>query len=305
MNSGIDKFMDEIEQSTPQDIESSSSSTPLPQQSEPIITPASTSTSTSIHRNRSERKSRTFPMPSYASSSQGRLSGIPEILGRVGSVRNRFRRDGHHGPGKDPNNGEPAGDSSVSRQSPVQDINSAMIEANQEIRQLREQQTQEAMTDRVKRLSKSAESNSDKDRFLRGMGSNLPISSIPEHNIAAESKSVIPLPALSFDQGVHMKSDSSPTFSHTSSPMDQNTQPRPASTPQDDLVRLIAQRVSQQLRDAQQRGEAMTDYHSLIAREIVREQRAGVLPISPADSRKNSAHAIDHEELAQLKKRRS
>ncbi|KAG0035543.1 Tether containing UBX domain for GLUT4 [Podila clonocystis] len=56
-------------------------------------------------------------------------------------------------------------DGDTPRQTPAQDMNSAMIEASQEIRQLREQEAQAALTDRVKRLSKTGES-SDKDRLI-------------------------------------------------------------------------------------------------------------------------------------------
>lgn len=49
-----------------------------------------------------------------------------------------------------------------------------MIEANQEIRQRLEQQTQEALTDRVRCLSKNSDSSSDKDRFLRSMHGTSP-----------------------------------------------------------------------------------------------------------------------------------
>ncbi|KAG0217106.1 hypothetical protein BGX33_011443 [Mortierella sp. NVP41] len=60
-------------------------------------------------------------------------------------------------------------DGDSNRQTPAQNINAAMIEANQEIRQRLEQQTQEALTDRVRCLSKNSDSSSDKDRFLRSM----------------------------------------------------------------------------------------------------------------------------------------
>ncbi|KAF8945168.1 hypothetical protein BGZ47_003165 [Haplosporangium gracile] len=80
-------------------------------------------------------------------------------------------RDGHlpsSGNGGNGSDGEP------NRQTPTQDISAAMIEANQEIRQRLEQQTQEALTDRVRCLSKNSDSPSDKDRFLRSMhGSSL------------------------------------------------------------------------------------------------------------------------------------
>ncbi|KAI8345828.1 hypothetical protein B0O80DRAFT_471594 [Mortierella sp. GBAus27b] len=292
-NSGIDKFLDEIDSSSPQDLAALSPSPLAQPPQEEMTTTTNDSTATTIappaiQRNQSGRKSRTFP--SYSPGSQGRLSGIPEILGRVGSVRNRFRRDGHlGGPGKDPSNGEATGDSGMSRQSPVQDMNNAMIEANQEIRQLIEQQTQEAMTDRVKRLSKSSESNQDKERFARSMSTSW-IPSIPEHDIVPlvepqHNPIIIPLPSAAFDQDSPMKT---PTLTPTPPPMEQDAQqPKPSSTMQhDELVRMIAHRVSQQLKDAQQRGEASAtaDLRSLIAQEIVKEQRAGVLPISPADS---------------------
>ena len=163
-----------------------------------------------------------------------------------------------------------------------------MVEATQEIRQLREQQTQEALTDRVKRLSKSADgSSSDKDRFVRSMTLYEEPDEIlvPSRGLAATHKA--------------------PTLPRTASPlsntvstqmsMPQQPQPQQQQLPQDDLVRQIAQRVSQQLKLAQLRGDSGLNYHSLIAQEIVKEQRAGSLPISlpisPAESRKNSVDA--------------
>jgi len=64
---------------------------------------------------------------------------------------------------------------------------------------------------------------------------------------------------------------------------------RSASVPSpQEVVRQIAHRVSQQLREAQLRGEPTLDYHTLIAQEIVKEQKAGILPVSPTGSRHNS-----------------
>lgn len=75
-------------------------------------------------------------------------------------------RDGHL---PSSGNGGNGSDGESNRQTPTQDISAAMIEANQEIRQRLEQQTQEALTDRVRCLSENSDSSSDKDRFLRSM----------------------------------------------------------------------------------------------------------------------------------------
>ncbi|KAF9113956.1 hypothetical protein BGX27_000419 [Mortierella sp. AM989] len=210
----------------------------------------------------------------------------PMMGGRRGSITNIFR-DGPGNTGGSSNDGGAGGSGGdAPRQTPTQDISSAMVEASQEIRQLREQQTQEAMTDRVKQLSKTSDNIADKDRFVRsmdfyqpmngdgagmgmGMGSSMMME--PERNV--------PAPAMA-------------------PPSPESSSPTPGL--HDDIVRQIAQRVSQKLREAVQRGDSATNYHSLLAEEIAKGQLSGVLPISPSDSRKNSAHSIDLEDQAKL-----
>jgi hypothetical protein len=134
------------------------------------------------------------------------------------------------------------------RQSPLQDVSAAMIEASQEIRQLREQQTQAALTDRVKRLSKSSD-RSDRERFERGL---------LRGTLTEE-----PISEIDMD-----------------SPQPQPDPPSTSVPNQQDVVRQIAHRVSMQWKEAQQRGDSITDYYALIAEEIKKEQRAGSLPIA-------------------------
>ncbi|KAF9942085.1 Tether containing UBX domain for GLUT4 [Mortierella alpina] len=181
----------------------------------------------------------------------------PEMTSRGGSIENADRRGHLVAP-------SPGASADIQRQTPVQDMNSAMIEANQEIRQLREQQTQAALTDRVKRLSKASDS-SDRERFVR---------SLPPGAFTEEPDS-----EMDFDPSHTPRSES----------------PFAATASQDDVVRQIAHRVSQQLRQVQQRGGSM-DYHSLIAQEIEKEQRAGVLPSTPTGSRHNSVYKSKVEE---------
>lgn len=90
---------------------------------------------------------------------------VPSLTPRAGVVA-PVCRDGHLPSSGTGGNGS---DGESNRQTPTQDISAAMIEANQEIRQRLEQQTQEALTDRVRCLSKNSDSSSDKDRFLRSM----------------------------------------------------------------------------------------------------------------------------------------
>ena len=149
---------------------------------------------------------------------------VPSLTARTGVIGSVYR-DGHLPSGG--GNGGNGSDSDSNRQTPAQDINAAMIEANQEIRQRMEQQTQEAMTDRVRCLSKNSDSSSDKDRFLRSM----------HYDMIQPSR----------------------------------------KSQQDDVVRQIALRVSRMLKEAEERGEASLDYHTLIAQEIVKEQQAGML----------------------------
>ncbi|KAF9965419.1 Tether containing UBX domain for GLUT4 [Mortierella alpina] len=182
---------------------------------------------------------------------------LPGMTSRSGSIENTDRRGHLVAP-------SPGASADIQRQTPVQDMNSAMIEANQEIRQLREQQTQAALTDRVKRLSKASDS-SDRERFVR---------SLPPGAFTDEPDSEMDVDA-----------------SHTP----RSESPFAATGSQDDVVRQIAHRVSQQLRQVQQRGGSM-DYHSLIAQEIEKEQRAGVLPSTPTGSRHNSVYKSKVEE---------
>ncbi|KAF9954656.1 Tether containing UBX domain for GLUT4 [Mortierella alpina] len=182
---------------------------------------------------------------------------LPDMTSRAGSIEIEDRRGHLVAP-------SPGASADIQRQTPVQDMNSAMIEANQEIRQLREQQTQAALTDRVKRLSKASDS-SDRERFVRSL----------------------PPGAFTEEPDSEMDLDSS----HTP----RSESPFAGAASQDDVVRQIAHRVSQQLRQVQQRGGSM-DYHSLIAQEIEKEQRAGVLPSTPTGSRHNSVYKSKVEE---------
>lgn len=205
---------------------------------------------------------------------------VPTMTGRAGAV-DTSSRDGHLvGPGNGAGSNSGNGESEGQRQTPTQDINSAMVEANQEIRQLREQQTQEAMTDRVKRLSKSSDGTSEKDRFVRSM----PLPFIPEREengmMAGPSKRELAISTPT------MSNITTPTLATTATNSSMTTPP----LSHNDLVRQIAQRVSQQLREAQERGEPTLNYHSLIAKEIVRGQRAGTLPVSPENCRQNSEY---------------
>ncbi|KAF9406454.1 Tether containing UBX domain for GLUT4 [Podila epigama] len=192
-------------------------------------------------------------------NSQANLEQLPGMTSRSGDVDQNTREGFQAGPGPssifNPN-------MEIHRQTPAQDMSSSMIEANQEIRQLQEQQTQAAMTDRVKRLSKASES-SDRDRFVRSLppGAGGVLSEEPSE--------------MEVDQS--MPRSESPTSS--------------LPDPQQEVVRQIAHKISQQLRAAQKSGDGSSlDYHTLIAQEIERQQHAGVLPKSPAGSRHNSMY---------------
>ncbi|KAF9907644.1 hypothetical protein EC991_010764 [Linnemannia zychae] len=152
---------------------------------------------------------------------------VPSLTARTGYMGS-VCRDGHL-PSSGSGGGGNGSDGETNRQTPTQDISAAMIEANQEIRQRLEQQTQEALTDRVRCLSKNSDSSSDKDRFLRSM---------------------------------HVDG---------SNPTKKNQQ--------DDIVRQIALRVSRMLKEAEERGETALDYQTLIAQEIAKEQRGGMLAL--------------------------
>jgi hypothetical protein len=158
-----------------------------------------------------------------------------------------------------------SGDINGQRQTPTQDMTSNMVEINQGIRRHQEQQTQAALTDRVKRLSKLSDS-SDRDRFVR----SLPPGSPDSQQFTEEPEGM----------------DIDPSQPRSESPS--------SSLPnhEQEVVRQIAHRVSLQLRDAQKRGDSTMDYHNLIAQEIEKEQKAGVLPATPPGSRQNSVNKV-------------
>ncbi|KAG0291648.1 Tether containing UBX domain for GLUT4 [Linnemannia gamsii] len=155
-----------------------------------------------------------------------------------------------------------SGDINMQRQTPAQDMTSNMIEINQGIRRHQEQQTQAALTDRVKRLSKASDS-SDRDRFVR---------SLPPGSPTPEAFTEEPEGFMDVD--IPQPRSESPNSS--------------LPNHEQEVVRQIAHRISQQLRDAQKHGNSTVDYHSLIAQEIEKEQKAGVLPTTPTGSRQNS-----------------
>ncbi|KAF9582032.1 Tether containing UBX domain for GLUT4 [Lunasporangiospora selenospora] len=185
---------------------------------------------------------------------------VPGMTSRTGSIDPDSREGNMAAP-------IPSGgiDLNLQRNTPVQDMNTAMIEANQEIRQLREQETQAALTDRVKRLSKASDS-SDRERFVR---------SLPPGAFTEE-----PVSEMDVD-----------------TPQPRSESPNAALPSQQDLVRQIAHRVSQQLRNAQKRGDSTMDYYALIAQEVEKEQKAGALPPSPAGSRHNSIYKSKDEDV--------
>ncbi|KAK3845415.1 MAG: hypothetical protein J3R72DRAFT_29402 [Linnemannia gamsii] len=161
-----------------------------------------------------------------------------------------------------------SGDINMQRQTPTQDMTINMVEMNQGVRRRQEQETQAALTDRVKRLSKASDS-SDRDRFVR----SLPPGSAGSQEFTEEPEGM----------------DVDPPQPRSESPS--------SSLPshEQEVVRQIAHRVSQHLRDAQKRGDSTMDYHSLIAQEIEKEQKAGVLPITPTGSRQNSMNKATSE----------
>ncbi|KAF9175270.1 Tether containing UBX domain for GLUT4 [Mortierella sp. AD011] len=164
---------------------------------------------------------------------------LPGMTGRSGSVEVEHREGNMVTPV--PGSGI---NIDIQRQTPVQDMSAAMIEHSQEIRQRQEQQTQAAMSDRVKKLSRASD-DSDRERFVRSLppGSYGEVTEEPSNMMDVDSK---------------------------------------------ELVLQIAQLVSQKLKSAQQRGDSTVDYQTLIAEEIEKKQRAGVLPSTPSGSRHNS-----------------
>ncbi|KAF9303762.1 Tether containing UBX domain for GLUT4 [Mortierella antarctica] len=205
-------------------------------------------------------------------NAQSNLEQLPGITSRSGDVDQSTREGFQPGPGP---SSVFSPSMEIHRQTPAQDMNTAMIEANQEIRQLQEQQTQAALTDRVKRLSKASE-GSDRDRFVRSLppGAGGTLSEEPGEMDGVEQT----------------------TTPRSESPSSQ------LPDQQQEVVRQIAHRISQQLR-AQKSGDSPSvNYHALIAQEVAKQQNAGVLPKSPAGSRHNSMYKSKVDDDTPLRK---
>ncbi|KAG0351760.1 Tether containing UBX domain for GLUT4 [Podila minutissima] len=274
MDTGIDDFMHRIESSPPRPVNGHSTNST-----------SSSSPNKPMERNEASPQHITFHSPGGSYEIP-----IPGMTARGGSldVMNTKREGNIIIPGAGASSsGNSDGD--TPQQTPAQDMNSAMIEASQEIRQLREQEAQAALTDRVKRLSKTGES-SDKDRFSRSLQfAEPPVAAIGSSSTAGPSSSTLASTGISSpfteEPTMDMEADSDISADVNPHPLPQGSASAPS--PQE-VVRQIAHRVSQQLREAQLRGEPTLDYHTLIAQEIVKEQKAGILPVSPPGSRHNS-----------------
>jgi len=270
-DASIEDFMEEIEK----DYSKSAAAVADPRPASPAVAPSSAPTPSTAHARPSTSQTRhttdktagetdfIIAQEAYHGGSSADLTVDPQgqevSTGRSGGVETLTREGQMAGPAHG------AVPMDIERPTPTQDMNALMVQANQEIRQLREEQTQAAMTDRVKKLSKASDSD-DRERFVR----SLP----PGAGLTEESSSI----EMEVDTQ-HPRSES------------------PSSTlpDQQDLVRQIAHRVSQQLREAEKRGDGGMDYHALIAQEIEKEQLAGSLPSTPSGSRQNSVHRSKDE----------
>lgn len=274
MDTGIDDFMHRIESHPPGPVNGHSANG------------TSSSPYKSMEENETHPQHISFPSPGECYQIL-----IPGMTARGGSldVMNTKREGNIIIPGASASSsGNSDGD--TPRQTPAQDMNSAMIEASQEIRQLREQEAQAALTDRVKRLSKTGES-SDKDRFSRSLQfAEPPMIAIGSSSTAGpSSSSTLASTGISAPFTEEPVMDMEADFDTSTDASPHPIPLRSASVPSpQEVVRQIAHRVSQQLREAQLRGEPTLDYHTLIAQEIVKEQKAGILPVSPPGSRHNS-----------------
>ncbi|KAF9934394.1 Myosin-3 [Linnemannia zychae] len=261
-DAGIEDFLEEIEKDYSQPTATASSPTTTTSTAPPAPISQSRSLSSVHLAERQSTLKNTSPVRQYTTNKtagegstfmiaheayQGGNAPMPSITPRSGEVESLNRETSVQIDGG-------SSDISLQRQSPAQDITSNMVELNQSIRRHQEQQTQAALTDRVKRLSKASDS-SDRDRFVR---------SLPPGFAVQEEFTDEP-------EGMDIDSTSSSLPNH-----------------EQEVVRQIAHRVSLQLRDAQKRGDSTMDYHSLIAMEIEKEQKAGVLPPTPTGSRQNS-----------------
>ncbi|KAF9437012.1 Tether containing UBX domain for GLUT4 [Entomortierella beljakovae] len=272
-DAGIADFLEDIERDSPQSINATQSTTGNSSSTSSTSISATTSTSSSSSRRESmpppEKRQITRQFTSDKTSGEVDFfqskeafhipgpKGIdtPEITSRGGGVDPQSRDVNMVSPGPGA-----SGSIDLQRQTPVQDMSAAMVEHSQEMRQLREQQAQAAMTDRVKKLSKASD-DSDRERFVRAL-----------------------------PPGSYAEVTEEPDMMDTDIPILRTDSPSTTLPVQDDVVRQIARRVSQQLKDAQKRGDSTVDYQTLIAHEIEKEQKAGVLPSTPTGSRHNSIY---------------
>ncbi|KAF9324866.1 hypothetical protein BG006_000161 [Podila minutissima] len=273
MDTGIDDFMHRIENTPPRPVNGHSTNST-----------SSSNPNRPMERNEASPQHITFHSPGGSYEIP-----IPGMTARGGSLDvMNTKREGNIIISGASASSSGNSDGDTPRQTPAQDMNSAMIEASQEIRQLREQEAQAALTDRVKRLSKTGES-SDKDRFSRSLQFAEPPVAARGSSTAGPSSSTLASTGISSpfteEPTMDMEADSNISADVNPRPLPQSSASAPS--PQE-VVRQIAHRVSQQLREAQLRGEPALDYHTLIAQEIVKEQKAGILPVSPPGSRHNS-----------------
>ncbi|KAG0333003.1 hypothetical protein BG000_009540 [Podila horticola] len=256
-DAGLEDFLPEIERDYSSATPSAAPATTTAPTATPVTPPPQSPSSNTTPQRRTTDKTageRDFVAPQdiYRGDSmtdlginaQTDLEQLPGITSRSGDVDQSTREGFQPGPGP---SSVFSPSMEIHRQTPAQDMNTAMIEANQEIRQLQEQQTQAALTDRVKRLSKASE-GSDRDRFVRSLppGAGGMLSEEPGEMDGVE-------------QGTTPRSESP-----SSQLPDQ----------QQEVVRQIAHKISQQLR-AQKSGDSPSvDYHALIAQEVARQQNA-------------------------------
>ncbi|KAF9166049.1 hypothetical protein DFQ26_008803 [Actinomortierella ambigua] len=207
-------------------------------------------------------ETRSAVVPTTLERSQPAPFVMPLMTARSGSVTTDKREGIVLSPGASATS-PTVNDGPIQGPSAEESMNTAMIEANHEIRQLREQQAQAVITDRVKRLAR-AQDGSDRDRFVR----SIPAADFTDEPTEFEE----PVTPVAVAAGVPVAVNASVS----------------AVQSQEELVRQIARRVSQQMRSASARGDSTLDRYSLIAQEIEKEQRSGTLPISPGGSRENS-----------------
>lgn len=252
-DASIEDFMEDIEQDYSQPSE------PAPSQSSHTPEKSASESGTFIRdKTAGEKEAFSVSKDSYQGGEMGINSqGKPTpgiTTSRSGTVESTHR---------DHMVAPPQVDIDLQRQSPMQDLNVEMIETTQGIRHRQEQEAQAALTERVKRLSKSSD-RSDMDRFVR----SIPLTEEPASELDAESLS-------------------------TNVPIEQDVIHQ--------IAKRVSMQLKEAKQRGDSTAD-YHNLHNLIAQEVAKEQRAGSLPTGSRSNTIHTVHKskVDQEASTRL-----